>query len=196
MKLRHPQQDRSREKVRRIVAEGETWLLATPCRKIAMREVARRAGVSTGTLYAYFPDAEALLRAIETRAWGALRAKVFDDLANAPARAVPALVRHAIASAIGAIELFAAAREQPTTPDAVTRAQSLLVGVVCAARCNDEACPAQVDPSDELALQVVGSSVVLLTHLAVRTMRDAGARAAFLTELGEGAAHQVLERIA
>ncbi|MGF1427288.1 TetR/AcrR family transcriptional regulator [Kitasatospora sp. LaBMicrA B282] len=54
--LREPQQERSREKVTRILAAATRLLAERPYEEIGTKLIAAEAGVSIGVLYRFFPD--------------------------------------------------------------------------------------------------------------------------------------------
>lgn len=59
-----PQQQRSREKVDRILAATAELLEAVPYGELGTKAIAARAGVSVGVLYRYFADKDAILMAL------------------------------------------------------------------------------------------------------------------------------------
>ena len=63
-KIRVPQQARSKEKVNRITSAARDLFSKKGYTKTTMSQIAGKAGVSTGTAYAYFPDKSELLRRI------------------------------------------------------------------------------------------------------------------------------------
>ncbi|WP_377268537.1 TetR/AcrR family transcriptional regulator [Peterkaempfera sp. SMS 1(5)a] len=65
---RRPQQQRSREKVARILAATGRLLEEHPYDEIGTRLIAAEAGVSVGILYRFFPDKEAIVAAL-ARDW-------------------------------------------------------------------------------------------------------------------------------
>ncbi|MFO0679709.1 MAG: TetR/AcrR family transcriptional regulator [Polyangiaceae bacterium] len=67
-----PRQERSRETVKAILDATEIVAKKHGIAKVTTRRVATVAGVSPGTLYQYYPTREALLVAVEERAWGGL----------------------------------------------------------------------------------------------------------------------------
>jgi AcrR family transcriptional regulator len=60
----HPQQARSREKVDRILAASAELLQELSYDAVGTRLIADRAGVSVGSLYRFFPDKDAIARAL------------------------------------------------------------------------------------------------------------------------------------
>ena len=92
-----PRQKRSQETVDAILAATAHILSRQGLEKATTNAVARRAGVSIGSLYQYFPDKEALIRALTERhtreILDLLRAR-FDEIRAAPIpEAVEAIVR-------------------------------------------------------------------------------------------------------
>jgi AcrR family transcriptional regulator len=64
---RKPTQDRSRERVSRILSVATALIAAEGSDQLRMSEVARRAEISIGSLYQYFPDKSAIIRALAER---------------------------------------------------------------------------------------------------------------------------------
>src|SRR5262245_8915048 len=71
---RVPAQQRSRERVDRILAVAAELIAAKGSDQMRMSEVAGGAGISIGSLYQYFPDKSAILRSLAARAHAASRA--------------------------------------------------------------------------------------------------------------------------
>ncbi|MEV0850676.1 TetR/AcrR family transcriptional regulator [Streptomyces sp. NPDC049954] len=63
-----PRQQRSREKVDRVLRATAELLDAHPYEEIGTKLIAERAGVSVGVLYRYFPDKDAIAETL-VRAW-------------------------------------------------------------------------------------------------------------------------------
>lgn len=63
-----PRQQRSREKVDRVLRATAELLDAHPYDEIGTKRIAERAGVSVGVLYRYFPDKDAIAATL-VRAW-------------------------------------------------------------------------------------------------------------------------------
>ena len=61
---RQPQQARSQERVQQILAAAEQLFVETGYDSTTTRAIASRAGVSVGSLYQFFPDKEAILKAL------------------------------------------------------------------------------------------------------------------------------------
>ena len=64
---RQPQQARSQERVRQILDIAEQLFLEIGYESTTTRAIAARAGVSVGSLYQFFPDKEAILKALAIR---------------------------------------------------------------------------------------------------------------------------------
>ncbi|MEI5678717.1 MULTISPECIES: TetR/AcrR family transcriptional regulator [unclassified Mesorhizobium] len=64
---RAPTQQRSRERVERILEVASALIAATGSDAMRMSEVAENAGISIGSLYQYFPDKGAILRTLAER---------------------------------------------------------------------------------------------------------------------------------
>jgi AcrR family transcriptional regulator len=64
---RQPQQARSQERVRQILDVAEQLFLEIGYEATTTRAISTRAGVSVGSLYQFFPDKEAILKALAVR---------------------------------------------------------------------------------------------------------------------------------
>lgn len=64
---RRPTQKRSRERLERILAAAIELIARAGSDQVRMNEVATLAGISIGSLYQYFPDKSALIRALAER---------------------------------------------------------------------------------------------------------------------------------
>ncbi|MEM9009496.1 MAG: TetR/AcrR family transcriptional regulator [Cyanobacteria bacterium P01_F01_bin.86] len=64
---RQPQQARSQERVRQILDVAEQLFLEIGYESTTTRAIAARASVSVGSLYQFFPDKEAILKALAIR---------------------------------------------------------------------------------------------------------------------------------
>lgn len=67
-----PQQERSRERVRRVLAVADELLASEGAAALSTTRVAEAAGTSVGSLYRYFPDKEAIVEALAVQYWGEL----------------------------------------------------------------------------------------------------------------------------
>lgn len=66
--VRSTLRQRQRDEVARVIVQAaESLMVSKPFGEISMRELASAAGCALGTLYRYFPNKEALFRAIEER---------------------------------------------------------------------------------------------------------------------------------
>ena len=64
---RQPQQTRSQERVNQILAAAEELFIEVGYEQTTTRAIAAQAKVAVGTLYQFFPDKEAILKALATR---------------------------------------------------------------------------------------------------------------------------------
>lgn len=79
---RVPSQQRSRERVERILAVATTLIAEGGSDSMRMSDLAERAGVSIGSLYQYFPDKAAIVRTLAERYDAIGRACVARELAQ------------------------------------------------------------------------------------------------------------------
>lgn len=104
---RRPQQERGQRRVDAILDSAAALIADEGVAAVTMHRVARRSGTTTGSMYHFFPDREALLRALVARHAQALRALM------------------------GELEREAAARwKELSTPDAVALFLGPFVGYV------------------------------------------------------------------
>jgi AcrR family transcriptional regulator len=82
-KTYEPQQQRSREKVDRILAAAATLLETTPYEDLGTKLIAAEAGVSVGVLYRYFADKEAIVASL-VRGWLRLDVQNVERITGAP----------------------------------------------------------------------------------------------------------------
>jgi AcrR family transcriptional regulator len=73
---RVPQQDRSRDKLRRVLDAADALLAREGGGALATTRVAAAAGISVGSLYAYFPDKETIAEALALRYWGEIERRI------------------------------------------------------------------------------------------------------------------------
>src|SRR5476651_1083300 len=64
---RQPQQERSRQRVEAILEVALALVVEQGAEALAMREVARRAGVQISSIYQYFPSKSAIIRELAKR---------------------------------------------------------------------------------------------------------------------------------
>lgn len=81
---KEPKQQRSRERVERMLAAASDLIAQQGSDAIKMSEVAERAGVSIGSLYQFFPDKSAMIRALAERFTAESRACIDAALADVP----------------------------------------------------------------------------------------------------------------
>ena len=79
---RTPQQQRSRERVERILTVAKDQIARSGSDALKMGEVAAEAGVSIGSLYQYFPDKGAIIAALAERYYEEGRTCIRDCLAE------------------------------------------------------------------------------------------------------------------
>lgn len=97
---RKPQQARAEATVE-LIFEASARILQTEGRDgLTTNKVAQRAGVSIGTLYAYFPDKEAILLAMARRETQLVRRSVEKALSDRSARTTEEFVRLAVKALI------------------------------------------------------------------------------------------------
>lgn len=80
---RAPIQKRSRERVDAILANATAMIAETGSDALRMSELAQRTGISIGSLYQYFPDKSAVIRALAERCNEESRACIAEGLAHA-----------------------------------------------------------------------------------------------------------------
>src|SRR5262245_40755106 len=101
-KRRIPRQTRAAETVATILEAAAQVLEAGGLAAFTTNAVAERAGVSIGTLYQYFADKQAILRAIAERELKATLAKVARAMTEGPAAPPEARVRAIVRAIVGA----------------------------------------------------------------------------------------------
>ena len=100
---KHPVQARSEATVLAIFEASIQVLLSASYRKLTTTSVAERAGVSVGTLYQYFPNRQALIRAVLERYLAEMSASIETDCGALKGRSLEQL-------ADGLIDAFIAAK--------------------------------------------------------------------------------------
>ena len=109
---RRPRQERSRQRVEAILAVALELVVEQGAEALAMREVARRAGVQISSIYQYFPSKSSIIRELAQRDLARVRQLLQDAvtaLLSAPAGPPPIAV--AIDDLVDAY--FAHYRDQP-----------------------------------------------------------------------------------
>lgn len=84
---RSPQQQRSRERVERILASATTLIEANGSEALKMGELAQAADISIGSLYQYFPEKSAVIAALAERYFAEGRACIRDGLTDVTSEA-------------------------------------------------------------------------------------------------------------
>lgn len=84
---REPTQQRSRQRVERMLSAASALIAEKGSDAMRMGEVAERAGVSIGSLYQFFPDKAAIIRTLAERYNAAGRDCIGMELAGAGSRA-------------------------------------------------------------------------------------------------------------
>jgi AcrR family transcriptional regulator len=69
---RVPQQDRSRDKVRRVLDAADELLAREGAGALVTTRVAEEAGIAVGSVYSYFPDKDAIAEALALRYWSSV----------------------------------------------------------------------------------------------------------------------------
>lgn len=99
---RSPRQERSQQKVELILEATTRLLEQTEPTQVSTNAIARLAGVSIGTLYQYFPDKDAVFRALTEREFKGLASRIL-AVVEAPAPERPgARVGQVIAAVLDA----------------------------------------------------------------------------------------------
>lgn len=83
---KEPTQQRSRERVERMLASASELIAKNGSDAMKMGDVAAQAGVSIGSLYQFFPDKSAIIRALSERHTAAGRACIDAALSQANSR--------------------------------------------------------------------------------------------------------------
>jgi AcrR family transcriptional regulator len=93
---KQPSQERSRATTDALLEATLQVLVKEGYQALTTTLVARRAGVSVGTVYQYFPDKQSLVTALKVRYFGLMMQAMTGALAEAPADDLEALVRRAL----------------------------------------------------------------------------------------------------
>jgi AcrR family transcriptional regulator len=91
-----PVQQRSRERVKRMLDAASHLIAECGSDAVTMSDVAERAGVSIGSLYQYFPDKSALIWTLAESFYDTGRQCVIDELARVSDRESFRLALHAL----------------------------------------------------------------------------------------------------
>jgi len=98
---RVPQQQRSRDKLRRVMEAADAVLAAEGAGALSMARVAEEAGVAVGSIYAYLPDKEAIVEALALAYWTGF-AQAVEAVADADALAPSAAPTDVVFDALAA----------------------------------------------------------------------------------------------
>jgi len=79
---RQPRQERSRQRVETILAVALELVVEQGAEALAMREVARRAGVQISSIYQYFPSKSSIIRELAERDLARVRLLLQDAVAS------------------------------------------------------------------------------------------------------------------
>jgi len=101
---RHPSQDRSRARVERILVAAAGLLSETDAKKITVRTLAARSGVSVGTIYQFFEDVEGVRSVVADRARGDLQSVLEAKCTETVARASPGRFFSELIDVIGGVQ--------------------------------------------------------------------------------------------
>lgn len=131
MKRRTPLQSRSQETVQRIFAATSRLLASTPFDKITTSEIARKAGISVGALYRFFPEKQSIIDAIAVRHVEEFREEFESSFANMNLQDGPAFLSAVIDTFVAFLDsrpdfraiafgrqISAATRKRETDPNA------------------------------------------------------------------------------
>ncbi len=109
---RQPQQERSRQRVEAILEAALALVVEDGAEALAMREVARRAGVQISSIYQYFPSKSAIIRELAKRDLARVRQLLQDAVESLLAgRAKAPPVAEVVTRVVDAY--FAHYRDQP-----------------------------------------------------------------------------------
>lgn len=82
--IRVPRQQRSRERVDAILEAARTLIVRKGSSGLKIQEIAEEAGVTAGSMYQYFPNKSAILRALAERYFRKFRDLVEQSLPDSP----------------------------------------------------------------------------------------------------------------
>lgn len=99
-----PQQARSREMVKRIVAGARTVLVEHGYEQFSTNRVAAAAGISPGSLYQYFPDKQAILDVVIEDYWEDLATRIEMSLGDRVDQFSPENAREVVDALLTALE--------------------------------------------------------------------------------------------
>ncbi|MUL44240.1 TetR/AcrR family transcriptional regulator [Streptomonospora sp. PA3] len=121
---RRPRRDAEANR-RRLLAAAASAMLREG-RNVPLASIAAEAGVGVGTLYRSYPDRDALLQALEYRAYGLLNG-ILDDIEDRGARGLEAIERFLTGTCAVADQLFLPLHGAPplVTPEAVAARRSI-----------------------------------------------------------------------
>jgi len=108
---RRPRQERSRLRVENILAIALQLMVEHGAEALAMREIARRAGVQISSIYQYFPSKSAIIRELAQRDLARVRQLLQDAVAALLAGPRPPPIADAVDHLVDAY--FAHYRDQP-----------------------------------------------------------------------------------
>jgi AcrR family transcriptional regulator len=173
-----PKQARAHATLEAILEATAHLLVELGYERATTNAIARRAGVSIGSLYQYFPNKEALLTALCERHMTemlafligeieALRGRALDDAIRALVKAL--LRAHAVAPALHRV--FIEQMPRISGLERIAQMDRLLVGVI---RSELERRPEKLLPKDlDLAVFILVHSVQAVTHAAILERPDA-----------------------
>jgi len=114
-----PRQERAKATVEAILEASSQVLVGLGYTKMTTTRVAKRAGVSVGTLYQYFADKEELVRAV----WARHEQTVFDAIGHAMQQSEGAALAERVETVLGAVLQAKASRAKLTTALSTTMTQ-------------------------------------------------------------------------
>lgn len=175
---KRPRQARSKATVDAILTATAQTLVELGYDKTTTNLVARRAGVSIGSLYQYFPNKEALVKALCERHMTQSLELLMGELEAMRSRPLPEAVRSLVRALLKAHarepELHRVLIQEVPRLDGFALLQRLDRIIIDAIRQGLEQRPEQLRPADlELATFILVHSVQAVTHAAVLDRPDA-----------------------